>query len=318
MSAESDIWAVLDERAGHRTQVLGLCEALDRPYHVKQLSFNAFSSLPAIEPVKASLFGVSNKDILSPPWPKLAIAAGRRTLPVMRYIKKQSPATKLIQLMWPGSIEPFDLIITPEHDHPPNHPKVIQTVGALHTITEQSLSDAGELWKERWSSLPTPWTGLLLGGKSKYGSLKTDDIDQILAHTQALQGEGSLLITTSRRTPDAIIAYLEQQLRDITHFLHDYRKAGDNPYQGILALGDRLIISGDSISMVSEACYTGKLVHIYDPPQLLGPKHRDFLHLLYQNGYACSLGSNRTDFTPKTLDERERIVSIINELTIFQ
>ena len=40
--------------------------------------------------------------------------------------------------------------------------------------------------------------------------------------------------------------------------------AAANPYFGILATADRLVVTGDSIAMLSEACATGRPVQIFD------------------------------------------------------
>src|SRR3546814_9290061 len=37
---------------------------------------------------------------------------------------------------------------------------------------------------------------------------------------------------------------------------------GENPYFGILALADHVVVTGDSVNMVSEAASTGKPVHV--------------------------------------------------------
>ena len=39
---------------------------------------------------------------------------------------------------------------------------------------------------------------------------------------------------------------------------------GENPFFGILGLADSLIVTGDSVNMVSEAASTGKPVHVVD------------------------------------------------------
>ena len=41
-------------------------------------------------------------------------------------------------------------------------------------------------------------------------------------------------------------------------------EAGDNPYRGILALSDRIVATGDSVSMVSEAVASGHPVAVFD------------------------------------------------------
>jgi uncharacterized protein len=75
---------------------------------------------------------------------------------------------------------------------------------------------------------------------------------------------GSLLITTSARTPQGAIEALEQQL-GVPHELFRWRPdAAENPYLGYLALADRLIVTCDSMSMLIEAIATGRPVLVFD------------------------------------------------------
>ena len=75
---------------------------------------------------------------------------------------------------------------------------------------------------------------------------------------------GSLLISTSARTPQVATSIFEQ-LVTVPRDLYRW-KSGDeaNPYFAILALSDELIVTADSISMLSEACATGKPVYMAD------------------------------------------------------
>ena len=41
-----------------------------------------------------------------------------------------------------------------------------------------------------------------------------------------------------------------------------WRGAGENPYFGYLALADAIVVTGDSVSMTSEACASGKPVYV--------------------------------------------------------
>jgi hypothetical protein len=56
---------------------------------------------------------------------------------------------------------------------------------------------------------------------------------------------------------------------------------GDNPYRAILALSDRLIVTSDSVSMVSEALSTPHPVEVFD----LGfQRHVGFVQQLVDQG----------------------------------
>src|SRR5690606_27230614 len=60
--------------------------------------------------------------------------------------------------------------------------------------------------------------------------------------------------------------------------------SGDNPYTGILAAADYIIVTEDSVSMTSEALATGKPVHIASLDG--GARRLDKFHrLLREQGY---------------------------------
>ena len=84
------------------------------------------------------------------------------------------------------------------------------------------------------------------------------------ANRMAAGKQGSLLITTSARTPDCVVEVLRQNL-DVPFDLFQWQPGvEENPYFGILALSDELIVSSDSISMIGEACATLKPVYMLD------------------------------------------------------
>jgi len=70
----------------------------------------------------------------------------------------------------------------------------------------------------------------------------------------------SLMITTSRRTGAENEQILKDHINMDKHFLWDGH--GPNPYFGILAFADFILVTADSASMLSEACTTGKPVYM--------------------------------------------------------
>jgi mitochondrial fission protein ELM1 len=252
------IWTLTDDRPGNRSQALGLAEALAMPFVQKEIRYNAFGRLPNL--VRgASLLGVdrTKSDPLHTPWPDVIIAAGRRTVPVARFIKKQSGGkAKLVQLMWPGApLSGIDLIITPKHDGITTAPcPLITTTGAIHRVNSQTIANALGVWESRFATLPSPRIAVLIGGTTSKGAFTLEHAGQLLQHLNAMAAEsgGSLLITTSRRTPDAAIDLLKAGIA-APHYFHDWREAGENPYFGLLAHADRIVVTGDSMSMCSEA-----------------------------------------------------------------
>jgi mitochondrial fission protein ELM1 len=71
-------------------------------------------------------------------------------------------------------------------------------------------------------------------------------------------------ITPSRRTAPDVMAILRAALAPLGAWIWD--GAGDNPYFGMLALADAILVTADSVSMVSEAAATGAPVYLQRLP----------------------------------------------------
>jgi mitochondrial fission protein ELM1 len=88
-------------------------------------------------------------------------------------------------------------------------------------------------------------------------------------------------VAPSRRTPDEVLALFAEAARSIPG-IWVWEREGDNPYLGILALADRLVVTGDSVSMVSEALATPHPVEVFAPQ--LRKRHQGFLGVLEDRG----------------------------------
>lgn len=310
------IWVLADDRAGHANQALGVADALGLPYENKSLAYNGLSKLPNI--ILGATFLHLSGDALGPPWPALVIAAGRRTVPVARAIKRVSDTPcYLVQCMWPGTgAGAIDLIALPAHDSPHRRANMLRTVAVPHRITAAVLAEARREWQATLGTLPAPRIALLVGG-----STAAHDFDAAAA--RALAGRvtafaqtrgGSVMVTTSRRTSpaarDALVATVEAAHR------FDGSGDGDNPYLGYLALADVLVVTGDSTTMCAEACATGTPVLIDAPDAITGLKHRALHRALYDRGLARPLDGDAAAFVsqhtiPAPLDDAADIAAEI-------
>jgi mitochondrial fission protein ELM1 len=284
------IWGLVDDRTGHTGQVLGVIAKLGVPYVLKRFEYNFLTILPN-RLLGASLLAVDKNTSapLNPPWPKIVIAAGRRTLPILRCIKKKSPSTVAVYLMWPGAYDSIDLIAAPAHDKAPKRANVIHTMAPLHAVTPEALAVAREAWEPQFAHLPRPWVAVSIGGNTKQGSYTPGDWRDLIKQAQQVAGSGSLLITTSRRTPREAIDMF-QPLLSTPHLLHRWDTDKDNPYLGLLGAADAVVVTGDSLSMCAEACVSGKPVFIFARDAVAPAKHRALHQQLYQRGMAQPLG----------------------------
>ena len=103
-------------------------------------------------------------------------------------------------------------------------------------------------------------------------------------------------MTTSRRTPKEVVEVLKKRFPKEQTYFYEFGNEGENPYFGLLAWGTKIVVTGDSMSMCSEACASGVPVFIFAPPGTMGKKHMRFHQELVSSGYASILGSGQTAF----------------------
>jgi mitochondrial fission protein ELM1 len=311
------VWVLADSRIGNTNQAVGVAEALGLPFEVKTIEYERSARLPNVVRAK-SLLGITpdSRRGLTPPWPDVVITAGRRTAPVARYIKHQNRGRTLItQIMWPGPpVDDLDIIAVPSHDAVKPRPNVIFTLGAPHRVTPERLAESAREWRERLGDLPRPIIGVLVGGNT--GKKIFDPAMAMQLGHQAAQmartAGGSLLLTTSRRTTTEARNAL-MRVVDVPAYIHIWQRAGENPYFGLLALSDVIIVTGDSTSMCSEACATACPVYIFAPPERTALNHRRFHDKLYRAGYARPLTGEFATWTHPPLNAAGVIAEAIRE-----
>jgi len=275
-------WVLEDPRAGTAAQALGIAERLGRPFRVVKLRWSPWARLPLPFP---TLLGLADRGAFAPPWPGLVISAGRRAAPVARWLRARGART--VHCMRPGfGAKDFDLLVVGAHDRPRPAANLLEIQGATHRITPARLAAAAMAFPDL-AALPRPRVGLLLGGP-----VRGEGMDPAVAAWIGAQAAGlgkAVLATTSRRSGAAAADALAGTFRDIPHHLYPFGGGGTNPLHGILSLSDALVVTGDSISMLSEALMTPAPLYIADPGGL-GPRHRALAEGLVASGLAAWLG----------------------------
>ena len=287
------IWLLADDRAGNVNQLLGIAEALGMPFERKDIRYDRWVKLPNF--LRGSTFvGIdsASRRQLKVPWPKVVLSAGRRSFPVAAAIRRLSGGkTKIVQLMNPGKWEEkkSDLLILPEHDQHDPAPNIMQVLGTPHRVTSQKLASEKKHWTPILKKYPTPRLGLIIGGATKDHPFTLAAAQKLVDQVCALKAK-SLLITTSRRTPKEVVELLQKKLPE-PKFFYRFGDKSENPYFGLLSMSDKIVVTGDSMSMCSECCATGVPVFIFAPTEMIGAKHARFHQSLYEKGYAVPLGN---------------------------
>jgi mitochondrial fission protein ELM1 len=262
------VWALLGHKAGDNHQVLALAESLGMPYETRRLSYRP-TELASNLLLGPNLLGLraEARAALRPPWPQLVVTAGRRNEPVARWIRRQADhPVRLVHVGRPWA-DPgrFDLIVTTPQYELAGRDNVVQVALPLQRPAPPVDDARVAAWAARLGDLPRPWIAVLIGGTSGMYQLDEAKVDRLCASADRLAGElgGALLVTTSPRTPPAMSARIRAAL-GAPHYFFEWRPdAPDNPYAAFLALADRLIVTGESASMLAEACATRRPVYIF-------------------------------------------------------
>ncbi|BAZ93686.1 nucleoside-diphosphate-sugar epimerase [Thiohalobacter thiocyanaticus] len=268
------IWRVLGDKRGDNGQVEVIAEALARQRgwtselrHLEMQPRYVFGK-PRVGPTLYHL-DPERSDALTPPWPDLILTSGRRPANAALWIKQQSGGRSRIVLVGKpsGWMAHFDLIITSAETLPAPFPNVMHIGLPLMQLDPARLEAGRAEWEQAFAALPRPLVAFLIGGPTNpfvYNNTVVrrlrDRIDQVLA------SGGTPYLVGSRRTPPRFMQRLRRDLPAAVQ-VYDWNDPQDgNPYAGLLALGDRFVVTGDSISMQVEVARLGRPLEILPLP----------------------------------------------------
>lgn len=270
-----------------RTQARGLAKAVADTVVEKVVTVRKpWRWFPAGLPGVLNGVDAAAGDTLEPPWPDLIVTCGRRSAILGLEVKRKAGGKPLlVHLQDPlAPLKNFDLVIAMAHDDIAG-PKVRKVLTTLHDMTPARLAEARRAWEARLAHLPRPLIGVLLGGPTRHTPFGAAEARDLLAKLQALRtrtGAG-VVIVPSRRTPDAALAVFQAELAG-DPAARTWDRTGDNPYAGVLALADRFVITGDSVSMISEALATSAPVEVFAGQ--MRKRHVGFVEALIAQGQA--------------------------------
>jgi mitochondrial fission protein ELM1 len=193
-------------------------------------------------------------DAVRAPLPWLAIGCGGMAGAVLAALRRKS--VRVVQVQNPRmNINRFDLIIANRHDELAG-PNVFVIRTALHRVTADRLTVAAHAWRDRFAPYRRPLVAVLLGGSNGRYRLDLNAAARLASDLAVMAGRDKVgvVVTPSRRTDPAVTDLFRTRLAPFGGWVWDFK--GDNPYFGMLALADLIIVTQDSISMISEAVAT--------------------------------------------------------------
>ena len=297
-------WILSSGLIGCENQCLGVIERLGIETEIKK-----------IKPSMAvSLFAPYGTPFLNPqvrePWPDLVIAAGRKTIPYLKYIRKASKKEcKTIYLQDPRiDSKEFDIVWAPEHDSIEGN-NVIKTITSPNRVTNELLNYHHDEWLDKLLKLKGPFIGFLIGGKSKAYNFNDAECEKIIQALNFVISNGyTPLITLSRRSPKKLSNRIKNLLINEENLFYDGQ--GDNPYFAILKASEIIITTPDSANMISEAINVPKPVYYIDIKSN-SKRFNKFINTLVNSGHIRPFENNIDYFQNKKLDPTKEIVDYI-------
>ena len=281
------ILAILDNRIGNRNQIFAILNELNLPYKLLDIKYNWLANLPNF---LLQIFGgylhIKDFDIKKiKNKPNLILSCGRRTFPLASKLKYLfSDTSYFIHLMYPKlsfNIKRCNLIFTPFHDNLGGSDRIIETLGSPAPL---------DIIKNKKGPYKTkPIISILIGGNHGRYKLKSNTINHMITETLNKIKKGSILISTSRRTPDNIIKLIDKWGKKNKVFkiiFHPKNNNEENPLKKMISYADEFIVTGDSVSMVSQLCQYAKPVRIFFNKKFCAEKHMKFCIKLIDSGYA--------------------------------
>jgi len=315
MMSERCCWVLTDGKTGMDAQALGLAEAVGLPYAAKPLDLAwPWSWVPPMLWPPGVMGHRRAAQDLTPPWPDLVISCGSNAVGPALEVKRRAGGIPLaVHIQHPHvPLARFDLIAAPMHDRIEGS-NVISTRGALNRVTPERLVYAAGGVQDDIRDLPRPLVAVLVGGTNNAYQLGPETMRTIADRLVAMARDAgaSLLVTPSRRTGPENTEMLRRTLEQVPGAF--WNGTGENPYFGYLAVADAIVVTGDSVNMVSEACMTGKPVHVIDLPGPGSDKFRRFHERLRADGLTRPFEGRLDSWTYSPLDDTAQVAAAVRQ-----
>ena len=245
---------------GMISQVEGMAKALDVEYSHKiiRLSFPWNSIPPKFTPISGIILKDKNYITKNEEF-DLVISCGRKSVIPSIFLKKKNPKLFTIHIQNP-KVDPknFDAVVAPMHDkfYGPN---VYKSEGAIHYITYEEIQAAKNYLADKIKSKKI--VSIILGGPNKYYNFNNNQLIEIFSSIKSnFIGKGyEVIIIPSFRTPKNIIQLAKKEMGKFGHVVDSVDKQA---YLSAYALATYIIVTCDSISMISEAMASGKPIYV--------------------------------------------------------
>ena len=300
---------------GMISQVEGLAKALDLDFIHEKIELNNFWKLfpPKLTPVSSNVYKkVESSDF------DVIISCGRKSVIPSIHLKKNSNRKVInIHIQNPKvNFNNFDFIVAPEHDGLIGK-NVINTKGAIHYLTESEIDENKDYLNSYIKKDERKIWALIMGGPTKYYEYARENIKAIFEKLNNLnkQNNFQLVVIPSMRTPKNIIQYAKDYFVENHTVIETIDKKA---YLSALAISEKIVVTCDSSSMISEAALTGKPIYVANiSPKKNDKRFQKFRNLFRELNITRNLGEEVENWNYQKLDETNRVASIIKQKISF-
>ncbi len=256
---------VTDGKPGHENQSRALCEALGL-----ETAFVRVDYRPGGKALSYPLdwLGIRCRSLFRAEWPaagppstcRLVAGTGSTAYYPVKCLAARLRCPSVAILTPRGYRLNFDCIVAPEYDRPPSRSNLVTVPVNLCSVdpdryTREVAEFATHHRRER------PAAGFIVGGDNAVSTLEPDELDTQIRQARHLLPDHEFWVTTSRRTPTAADTVIDQLPFD--YRLVYSRNPDYNPTPAFVGACDRLFVTSDSASMISEAvCFGSAAVEI--------------------------------------------------------
>ena len=220
--------------------------------------------------------------------PDVVVSAGSSLVPINLCVAKENLAksTVLMRPSFPFNLFKYDLAVIPAHDRGLLPSGKFRIQGALSGLDPENLEVSKKLLAGSLQDPERIRISLFLGGETRRYKFSLSEVEDLLEEVERASEKlgGDFLVTTSRRTPEAVSQFLRKRLENHPRCQLCVIASEDSRPEvvpGMMALADFLIVTEDSLSMISEAVSSGKRVVVVKMSQNgLPEKHYRFQEIL--------------------------------------
>ena len=296
---------------GMISQVEGLAKALDIDFTHHTVEINNFWKVipPKLTPISGSVYKkIAHFDF------DVIISCGRKSVIPSIHLKNISNKKVFnIHIQDPKvNLSHFDFIVAPEHDSI-NGENVIRTKGAIHYLTENEINKNKDYLNSFIKKDERKIWALIMGGPTKHYEYSSENIKGIFEKLSNLNKQKNfrLVVIPSMRTPKNIIQYAKDYFGENHTVIETVDKKA---YLSALAISEKIVVTCDSSSMISEAALTGKPIYVANiSPKKNDKRFQKFRNLFRELNIIRNLGEEVEIWNYQKLDETNRVANIIKE-----